>query len=138
MTQIRSYLLPADTAPDLDDVLWVDKAGGVTRKITLTTLRNTLGGGALVAEQTLIGWTEAGSYEVTAATYDSDGVVTTATVKWPDASAGTFTTVTKNTTWLAVDAYTITHAASGQTVTQAAVTRDAVGNVTVKPALTIT
>jgi hypothetical protein len=85
----------------------------------------------------LIQWADGAAYELTAATYDSDGVVTTATVKWPDASAGTFTTVTKNTTFLAIDAYTITHTASSKTVTQTAYTRDAQGNITVKPALTI-
>lgn len=96
-----------------------------------------LGGGAAVSDAQLIEWTEGGDYEVTAATYDTDNVITTATVKWPDASAGTFTTVTKDATWLAINAYTITHAASSKTVTQAAVTRDANGNVTVKPALTV-
>lgn len=94
-------------------------------------------GGAGVSDAQLKAWTEAGSYEPTSITWDSDGVVTTATVQWPDASAGTFTTTTKNTTWLAVDAYTITHADSSQTVTQAAVTRDSNGNVTTKPALAI-
>ncbi len=82
-------------------------------------------------------WTEGEDYELTAATYDADNVITTATVKWPDASAGTFTTVTKDSTWLAINAYTISHTSSGKTVTQAAVTRDASGNVTVKPALTV-
>lgn len=96
-----------------------------------------LHGGASVPDDTLKAWAEGENYEVTAATYDADNVVTTATVKWPDGSAGTFTTTTKNATWLAVDAYTISHTASGKTVTQAAVTRDASGNITAKPALTI-
>ena len=96
-----------------------------------------LAGGATVTDARLKEWTEAGAYEATAISFDADGVVTTATVKWPDGSAGVFTTVTKNTTWLAVDAYTITHTVSGLTVTQAAVTRDADGNVTTKPALTV-
>ena len=95
-------------------------------------------GGATATAQTLRAWTEAGAYEATAITFDSGQVVTTATVKWPDGSAGVFTTVTKNTTWLAVDAYTITHADSGKTITQAAVTRDATtGDVTAKPALSV-
>jgi hypothetical protein len=95
------------------------------------------GGGDTASASVLSGWTTAGSYEVTGATYDGDGVLTTATVKWPDGSAGTLTTVTKNTTWLAIDAYTITHTDSSQTVTQAAVTRDTNGNITTKPALTV-
>lgn len=82
-------------------------------------------------------WTEGEDYELTAATYDADNVITTATVKWPDASGGTFTTVTKDATWLAINAYTITHTVASKTVTQDAVTRDASGNVTVKPALMV-
>ena len=96
-----------------------------------------LAGGAGVFDQTLKEWAEAGAYEATAVTLDSDQVVTTATLKWPDGSAGTYTTVTKNATWLAVDAYTASHTASGKTVTQSAVTRDSDGNVTTKPALSV-
>lgn len=96
-----------------------------------------LGGGANATDEVLKGWTEGGLYELTAATYDSDNVITTATAKWPDGSAGTFTTTTKNSTWLAIDAFTITHTDSSKTVTQAAVTRDSEGNITVKPALTV-
>jgi hypothetical protein len=58
-------------------------------------------------------------------------------VTWPDGSGGTYTRTAKNATWLTVDAYTITHTVSGKTVTQAAVTRDSSGFVTVTPALTI-
>jgi parallel beta-helix repeat protein len=42
MAKIRSYTLPDDTAPVMNDVLWVDKAGSTTRSITLSTLRKTL------------------------------------------------------------------------------------------------
>lgn len=94
-------------------------------------------GGSRVTTQTLKMWTEGEAYEATSITRDSDGVVTTATVAWPDGSAGTFTTTTKNTTWLAVDAFTVTHTDSGKTVTQAAVTRNSAGEVTTKPALTV-
>lgn len=95
------------------------------------------GGGANASDAALRAWTEAGAYELTAITYDSNGVVTTATVKWPDGSAGILTATTKNSTWLAVDAYTISHTDSGKTVTQAMVTRDGNGAVTVKPPLTV-
>lgn len=94
-------------------------------------------GGASVSSATLKEWTTGEDYELTAITYGADGVPTTATAKWPDGSAGTFTVTTKNSTWLAVDAYTISHTASGKTVTQPAVTRDSNGQVTVKPALTV-
>ena len=96
-----------------------------------------LHGGAGVLDDILKEWTEGEDYELTAITRDADDVVTTATVKWPDGSAGTFTTTTKNSTWLAIDAYTITHTASGKTVTQAAVTRNATGAITTKPALAV-
>jgi len=93
--------------------------------------------GGTASDWPLVAWTEAGAYEATSVTRDSDGVPTSAVLKWPDSSAGAFTLVTKNTTWLAVDAYTVSHADSGKTVTQAAVTRDANGNITTKPALTV-
>lgn len=82
-------------------------------------------------------WAEGGDYEATSITRDSDGVVTTATVKWPDGSAGTYTMTAKNSTWLCADSYTISHSDSGQTVTQASVSRNAAGEVTTKPALTV-
>lgn len=105
-----------------------------------SNLRSDLGLGpqsTLTTNQTLIDWTEAGSYQVEAATYDSDGVVTTATVVWPDGSAGTFTRTAKDATFLSINGYTITHANSSKTVTQATVTRDSGGRVTTKPALTV-
>jgi hypothetical protein len=84
-------------------------------------------------------WTEGESYEMTSITYDGTytSVVSSATVKWPDGSTGTFTTTTINATWVAIDAYTVSHTDSGLTVTQSAVTRNGAGNITTKPALTI-
>src|SRR5690625_3117072 len=96
-------------------------------------IADALADGPLAADQRLREWTEAESYEVTSINRDADDVVTTAAVSWPDGSGGTFTTTTKNSTFLAIDAYTITHTQSGKTVTQAAVTRDSDGNVTTKP-----
>ena len=97
-------------------------------------------GGATVSDEQLIEWTAGEDFELLSITYDgtSTGVIATATVLWPDGSVGTFTTTTINTTWEAIDAFTITHADSGKTVTQAAVTRNADGNVTVKPPLSVT
>lgn len=83
-------------------------------------------------------WAEGENYELTSITYSANNVISSGVVKWPDGSAGTFTTVTENSTWLGVDAYTITHANSLKTVTQTAVTRSAThGGVTTKPALTV-
>lgn len=82
-------------------------------------------------------WTQGEDYEPTAITRNSDGLVTTATVTWPDGSAGTLTATNYNATHGVYDGYTITHTASGKTVTQAAVTRDSNGAATVKPALVV-
>ena len=99
----------------------------------------TVSWGANVTSGQLKAWTESGAYEITAVTYHGTytNVVSSGTVKWPDASAGVFTVTTINASWEAIDAYTITHTVSGLTVTQAAVTRNSDGNVTVKPALTV-
>lgn len=79
-------------------------------------------------------------FEMTSITYDATytDVIASATVKWADGGAGVFTATTINTTWHKVDAFTVTHAGLGKTVTQAAVTRNAFGAVTTKPALVIT
>ena len=97
------------------------------------------GGGATATDALLKAWTESGAYELTAITYDGThtSAISTATAKWPDGSAGVFTATAIHVTWGKVDAYTLTHVASGKTVTQATVTRDTNGNVTVKPALTV-
>ncbi len=122
---------------DLDALATTEKASAVAAINELNADLAAVAGGATATDARLKEWVSGEDYEITAATYDSDGVPTTATVKWPDGSAGTFTTTTKNRTWLAVDAYTISHTASGKTVTQATVTRDGNGQVTVKPALTV-
>lgn len=96
-------------------------------------------GGVDADDETLKAWAESRAYETTATTYNGTytEVIASATVKWPDGSAGTLTVDTINSTWRKIDAYHITHTASGKTVTQAAVTRNANGDVTVKPALTV-
>jgi len=103
----------------------------------LDTAIGLAGGGANVTRNVLFAWVESGAYELKEITRDSDGVITSATVKWPDGTSGVFTTTAKNATWLAIDAYQVTHPESGKTVMQAAVTRDADGNVIIKPVLTI-
>lgn len=78
-------------------------------------------------------------FEMTAIAYDVTytDVIASAVVKWADGGAGVFTTTTINTTWHKVDAFTVTHAGLGKTVTQSAVTRNAFGAVATKPALSI-
>lgn len=99
---------------------------------------NDAAGGAMsgLLDAQLIAWTLAEMWAGTF-TLDSDDVITTAAVVWPDGSAGTFTTVTKNTTFLCIDAFTVTHTDSGKTVTQAALTRNGNGTVTVRPIPTV-
>lgn len=84
----------------------------------------------------LKGWTVAKAYALTSATYDSSGCITSATVRWPDGSSGTYTTTLKNAVFNIPDSYTITHANTGLTVTQSTVTRNANGDITVQPDLT--
>lgn len=98
-----------------------------------------IAGGVDVTNEQLRAWTEAGAYQMITTTYDTtyEQTVSSGTVVWPDGSAGAFTATTINATYEAIDAYTITHTASGKTVTQAAVTRNGDGSITVKPSLTI-
>jgi hypothetical protein len=134
-----NYHVPIAFAAPADSAIINTPLGTLDAELTSQAAAITnLQGGASVASDTLKAWTESGAYQLTALTRDSDGVVTTAAGFWPDGSAGEFVTVTKNATWLAIDAYTVDHKASGKVVTQAAVTRDSDGGITVKPALTIT
>lgn len=90
--------------------------------------------GADVRDRVLKEWAHAEAWEPLVVTRDAEGVVSTATVKWPDGSGGTFTATTVTDT---IDAFEITHTTSGKKVVQAAVTRNADGAVTSKPALTV-
>ena len=96
-------------------------------------------GGEDVSNNQLIAWTEAGAYQLASITYHGTytSTISTATALWPDGSTGAFTATTINTTWEAIDAYTITHALSSKTVTQTAVTRNSDGNITAKPNLSV-
>jgi len=118
--------------PANDYIAIVDASAGVTKRIKIVDIDGTDGN-----NEKLRAWTLSGAYSLTSATRDVDGVITTATVSWPDGSSGTFTTTTKNTTFLTVDAYTVTHTGFSRTATQPAVTRDSGGNVTAQPAITI-
>lgn len=96
--------------------------------------------GADITQPTLRAWTEGESYELINLVYDTTytNTLSAATVAWPDGSTGDFAATTINATYEAIDAYTITHDASGLTVTQPAVTRNTDGAVTTKPPLGIT
>lgn len=94
-------------------------------------------GGAPSMAQTLIMWASGGSYTLTSATYNANAVMTSATVSWPDGSSGTYTATTINPVFNVADSWSITHSITGLTVTQSLVTRDANGNITAQPNLTV-
>lgn len=98
-----------------------------------------LSGGATVTNARLIEWTEAAAYQMLTTVYSDmyPLLIHYATVRWPDGSSGAFTVTASSGYWQAIDAYTVTHAASGKTITQPPVTRDE-GRVMIKPALTVT
>lgn len=90
-------------------------------------------GGAGISDEVL----KMEGYHMTSITYDSDEVIVSATVIWPDGSGGVFTTVEVDSEELLINSYTVTHTVSGKTVTQPTITRDAAGNPSVIPAKTV-
>lgn len=74
-----------------------------------------------------------------AITRDANDAATSAPVVWPDGTAGTYTATSVSTAFPgAVDAYTITYGSPVTlTYTQPAVTRNANGAVTIRPAITV-
>lgn len=108
--------------------------------VDLPQLRGLAPGGVQIAEEVLIGYVTGNQFElVEPITYHGTyiGVLSTADILWRDGSAGEYTTTTFNAAFEAVDAFTMTHTASGKTVVQAAVTRNADGSVTIKPPLSV-
>lgn len=98
-------------------------------------------GGPTVSDEVLKLWTESGGFHMVDVTYHGTytKAVATATGVWPDGSAGTFTTDAYNTTAspARVNAFHVTHTASGKTITQAACTLNGDGEITHQPELTI-
>ena len=88
-------------------------------------------------DKQLIEWAGGKDVEMIVRTVDSVGRTTSATLKWPDGSAGTFTATDLNPTFGSYDGWTKSHTDSGKTVTQAAYTRNSIGAITNKPALTV-
>lgn len=73
-----------------------------------------------------------------AVTNDSNGAPVSASVMWPDGTAGTYAGTASTAFPGAVDAYTITKpGVPTRTFTQPAVTRDTAGNITNRPAITV-
>lgn len=90
-----------------------------------------------IEDDQLVSWTAGKNYEPLVITRDSEGRVTSMTVLWPDDSTGVYTSTNYNVIHEVYDGFTITHVSSVKTITQAAVTRNAEGAVTNKPALTV-
>ena len=91
----------------------------------------------LAEDNQLIEWAGGKDVEKLARNLDADGRLLDCNLKWPDASTGTFTATDYNATHELYDGWTMSHTASGKTVTQAAVTRNSEGIVTTKPVLTV-
>lgn len=89
------------------------------------------------ASTQLVAWALQGAFRVVSSSRNTDGILTSANVEWPDGTQGVFTTTTINASG-AIDAWQVTYlGATTKTVTQPAVTRDATGAVSVQPALVI-
>jgi hypothetical protein len=74
-----------------------------------------------------------------AITNDAAGAPVSASVKWPDGTVGVYSGTASVAFPGAVSAYTITKVGTPtRTFTQPAVTRNAAGNVTNRPAITVT
>ena len=91
-----------------------------------------------VSNQTLKSWAYSQSFALISATRNSNDVITTATIKWPDGTSGVFTSTTINSTFNTIDAWSATYlGATTKTITQSAVTRNVDGAVTAQPEITI-
>ena len=87
------------------------------------------GGGAIATASVLRAWAGAESFRASSITRNANGVITDATVTWPDGSGGTWETTrgnnaagsdvddTDESRWYAPNTITITHTDSSQTVT---------------------
>lgn len=85
----------------------------------------------------ILAWAASNAYQLLVINYDDTGVIIAADIKWPDGSTGSYTRTAKSAEWNMVDAYMVTHDTSGATVSQPLMTRDAYGNVTLKPELVV-
>lgn len=77
-------------------------------------------------------------YEMISIRRATNDVITNAVVRWCDGTYGEFICTSNNLTYGAVDSYTISYTNNGKVINQSAVIRDGDGQVTNKPAITIT
>lgn len=132
--QLKDF--PAASALADADVLFASQAGA-EKALTAAQVAAYINANRLT--QTLLAWAYAQSFQLVSATRDANGAITTASIVWPDGTAGVFTTDIASTAFPgAIDAWHATYAGTpAKTVTQPAVTRDANGAVTAQPAITI-
>lgn len=93
----------------------------------------------LHADDRIAAWFNSSSFSITNAQVSYLGVITNATLRWPDGATGTYTVTSIDTSFSAPNSWTYTHSITGKTFTQSAVTRDsASGVVTGVPTISVT
>lgn len=146
---IRLVQKPLEIAPLAGDLIFLDGTRGVRGLTwlqfldllvqTLTTVT-----GADVATLTAIKDAQlmaefSAGVKKKVATMDSDGIISSATVKWGDGATGVYSGANKNATFLEYDSWSVTYVGSvSRTYTQPLVTRDVNGRITNYPDVIVT
>lgn len=139
----ENYHTAISTGADADAATFNTPFGLLDQEIkTNKDLVTANAGGSTASDQALEAWAATEAFTSTSITRNTNGVITDATVAWPDGSAGVFTVTRGNNSagtdidnadeslWVAPNTITITHADSSKTVT-ITITRDTSHNPTV-------
>lgn len=119
-------LTGADAFTDQMRVPVWDQSAGEPRAVTGSQIVAAVRSVDLVTQ--LTAWAESEAFLIATASRDANGLITTASIKWPDGVTGTFTTDAVNSTWTAIDAFHATYNAAGtKTVTLVVGSRDRFG-----------
>lgn len=86
----------------------------------------------------ILEWAYSESFEPVSITRDSQGRMTSASVRWPDNSFGVLTIMARDAATDSVDSFTLTYPKERITVYKDAPTRNADGLVTYSPPMRIT
>lgn len=134
-TAFSASLLNTTNAAQANGVLGVSNVATTTFSANLLNTTSSNQAFALLTgiTNTYVYWADAGAFKIATATYTS-GVLAGGAITWPDGSTGVLTTVV-NTNYSAVDSYSIVTGTNY--ITQPTVTRDASGNVTTRPVLSV-
>lgn len=104
----------------------------------LLTVEADAAAGKLTPQQQLTAWVRSNAYTIVLASYSPAGVMSSADIKWPDGTSGTFTG-TINTTYQTIDSFQFTYnGVVTYTITQPTITRNSSGYITTTPDLVIT